>query len=262
MRGFLAVVAAASVGACATQRATQAEAAPAAAQSQTVVVAEGPSERWETWPPPEAAAMRQAPAPSEAMVRLEPKAGGWSLLDLTDLVAKTTQRSIVFDSANQVMKAGKLEFVNAFEVPESALFDWYRAALASRKLGIVPLGPPHANGGTGWLVLDMADPSLRTRPTWIDESEVYANEDKDGFLVATAIRLRDTVDPARVRISMSQFVTAWAGIGRLQDTGRFLVVADFAPIVATIKRAVDRINLETPPSAAMKPLTPPAAPAK
>jgi hypothetical protein len=115
--------------------------------------------------------------------------------------------------------------------------------------------------------MDQADPSLKSRPTYIDESQVFDYADRDGLYVVTALRVRDTVDATRVRNALSPLSTATAGIGRIQDMGgaggsRYLIVGDFAPVVAAMKRVLDVVNAGTPPSAAVQRAAPAAPAAK
>jgi hypothetical protein len=149
-------------------------------------------------------------------------------------------------------------------IPEEQLFDWLQAVLSYRKLVLVPVGPKSPDGKQQWFVMDQADPNLKSRPVWIDESEVSDYADRDGLYVVTTLRVRDTLEPVRARNALSPLSTATAGIGRIQDNGRFLIVGDFAPVVAAMKRLLDRMNADTPPSAVLPPkpvapATPPAA---
>src|SRR5207247_1959324 len=84
-----------------------------------------------------------------------------------------------------------------------------------------------------WLLMDLADPNLKTRPTYLDESEVLDYADRDGLYVVTTLRVRDTIDLNRARNSLSPLATQTAGIGRIQeDGGRHLIVGDFAPVAS------------------------------
>ena len=210
-----------------------------------------------------------APAPAAAPaktgknpVRLMPKDGGWKIDELFDAINKTTGISILYDSGNATFKQSKVEFVGMHVIPESELFAWLQAVLSYRKLVLVPVGPKSPDGKQQWFVMDQADPSMKSRPYFIEENEVFDFADRDGLYVTTTLRVRDTVDPTRARNALSPLSTATAGIGRIQDNGHFLIVSDFAPVVAAMKRLLDRINAETPPSAAFHPpAPPPAAPA-
>ena len=257
------LAAVAGLGACASGKAAQ-EPVPAAATTPVATAAAEPAREWEPWPPPGVAAVTAHVADSTfKAVQIHPKDGGWQISEICDMIAKGTGSVISFDATSQVFKQARLDWTGPIVIPEARLFDWYQAMLAQRKLVLIPVGPALASGGHVWQILDQADPQLRSRPTYIDESEVYDYADRDGLFVTTALRVRDTVDATRVRNALQLLVTQTAGIGKLQDLGsRFLVVADFAPVVASMKRILDRINAETPPSAPIRPYAPPPAAAK
>jgi hypothetical protein len=216
---------------------------------------------WEPWPPAEATRPAAPAADGGPTVKLLPKDGGWRIDELFDMVGKTTGISFLYDSGNATFKQAKVEFIGPREIREKDLFAWLQAVLSYRKLVLVPVGPKSTDGRQQWLVMDQADPNLKSRPVYIDESEVFDYADRDGLYVVTLMRVRDTVDINRARNALSPLSTQTAGIGRIMDTGgRHLIVGDFAPVVASMKRLLDRINAETPPSAVQPAVTPPAAP--
>jgi hypothetical protein len=263
----LAVLLASPLAACATPRGGDGQPAPNAAPASA---AEEP--KWEPWPPP--AAMRERAekaaaaenAPPGPTVRLAAKDGGWRIDELLAEVTRVTGRPILFDGTNATFKQAKVEFIagkDGLEMPSSEFFPFVQAALSYRKLVLVPVGPKLANGEQAWFVMDQADPNLKSRPVFLDENEVLDYADRDGLYVVTTLRLRDTVDATRARNALSPLSTATAGIGRIMDMGmggRSLIVGDFAPVVAAMKRLLDRINAETLPSA-VRPAPAPAAPA-
>jgi hypothetical protein len=256
----LAVLLASPLAACATPRGGDGQPAPNDAPASA---AEEP--KWEPWPPP--AAPRPAGAenaPSGPTVRFAAKNGGWTVAEAMEEVTRATGRPILYDGTNATFKQAKIEFLapgGAIEMPASEFFPFLQAVLSYRKLVLVPVGPKLANGEQAWFVMDLADPSLKSRPVFLDESEVLEYADRDGLYVVTTLRVRDTVDAIRARNALSPLSTATAGIGRIQDMGgRFLIVGDFAPVVAAMKRLLDRINAESEPYS-MRPAPPPAAPA-
>lgn len=256
----LVLLVALPLAACATAR-SRGESSPAAQDTASGSAAE--DTKWEPWPPPAPPRSADAaPKPSGPAVRLAAKDGGWTIAELFEQVTKATGRPILYDNANATFKQAKLEFVapgGAIEMPASDFFPFMQAALSYRKLVLVPVGPRLANGEQAWFVMDMADPNLKSRPVFLDESEVLEYAERDGLYVVTTLRVRDTVDLTRARNALSPLSTATAGIGRIQDLGaRFLIVGDFAPVVAAMKRMLDRINAETPPSA-VRPAPPPPA---
>jgi hypothetical protein len=253
----LAVLLASPLAACATPRGGDGQPAPNAAPA---AAAEEP--KWEPWPPPEASRPADPdPAPSGEMIRLLPKEGGWKLTEWIEQVAKATGRPILYDETNATFKQAKIDFTGTVAMRQSDLFAFAQAALSYKKLVLVPVGPKLADGQQAWFVMDQADPNLKSRPVFLDENEVLDYADRDGLYVVTTLRLRDTVEPTRARNALSPLSTATAGIGRIQDMGgRFLIVGDFAPVVAAMKRLLDRINAGSEPYAS-RPAPAPAAPA-
>jgi hypothetical protein len=243
-----ALVLVAGVAGCATH-----------ASPRSVAPPDAPRE-FESWPPADVARTVAPPArdPNAPVVRLAPKEGGYRIEELFALAQKTLGVSILFDSTNATFKQAKVEFVGEHVVGRDQFFPWLQAVLSYRKLVLVPVGPKSPDGAQQWLVMDQADPNLKSRPVFIDEGDVFDYADRDGLYVVTTMRVRDTVDTTRVRNALSPLSTQTAGIGRIQDLpGSFLVVGDFAPVVAAMKRILDRINAETTRS--FVPPTPPAA---
>jgi hypothetical protein len=227
----------APLSACASQK-TSAEPVPAP------VASEMPRE-WEPWPPASAAPVtRQAPADTGEVVKLLPKEGGWKVEELFDQVSKTLGVSILYDGYNATFKQAKIEFVGPFTIAQKDLFPWLQAVLSYRKLVLVPVGPRSPDGKQQWTVMDQADPNLKSRPVYVDENEILDYADRDGLYIVTSLRCRDTVETNAARNALSPLSTQTAGIGRIQDVpgSRALVVGDFAPVVAAMKRMLDYIN--------------------
>jgi general secretion pathway protein D len=100
--------------------------------------------------------------------------------------------------------------------------------------------------------MDQADPNLKSRPVYIEEDEIDAYADRDGLYVVTTLTLHNISDTTRVRNALSPLSTATAGIGRIQDIAgsRSLIVGDFAPVVAAMKKLlgyIDRPNTNIDP---------------
>src|SRR5438105_1252375 len=117
---FLVLAAALAAPACASSPAAT---DPAAAKS--VVVAEpAPPREWETWPPAQAAAVVRPRVASGKTVTLEPRQGGWPILDLFEMISQETGRSFLYDVSNATFKQAKVEFVGKHVVAEEDLFAW------------------------------------------------------------------------------------------------------------------------------------------
>jgi type II secretion system protein D len=195
------------------------------------------------------AAWAQDKPDDEAPVRLLPKDGGWKIDELFDQIHKTTGISILYDSGNATFKQAKVEFTGEHVIRQKDLFDWLQAVLSYRKLVLVPVGPK--SPGTNkqqWFVMDQADPNLKSRPVYIAEGSIEDYADRDGLYVVTTLTLVHINDTTRVRNALSPLSTQTAGIGRIQDIpgSRALIVGDFAPVVAAMKRLLVYIDVENP----------------
>lgn len=249
MRSILAMGAMACASGCATPHAGDAGDAPPTNATATAppVSAVRAEKEWEPWPPADAADVPRA-APSGDVVEFPADAGGVPVVRLLQFVHERTGAVFVYDeSSNQKLKS-RVTWAGTLRVRQSEIVDTCRALLAANALLVIPLGP---EGEGCWLVLDQSNPYAKTRATWLRENQVLGFEDQDGLLVATTFRIRDMVDTARVRQMLSTMMTQVANLGRVQDVpgSHTLLVIDFAPVVAAMKRAVDEVNrLATPPA--------------
>ena len=254
----LVVLLAASLAACASPRAGE-----SAAPQDSSAPSAADEAKWEPWPPPVAPprAPAEVPKDQQQVIRVLPREGGWPVADMLPFITSTTGRPIFYDQTNATFKQAKVDFHGTLEMTVADLFAFAQAALSYRKLVLVPIGPKLNNGQQAWTVMDQADPNMKSRPVFLEENEVFDYAERDGLYVTTTLRVRDTVDVVRARNALSPLSTATAGIGRIQDMGgRFLIVSDFAPVVAAMKRLLDRINMETTPSALRHAPAPPPPP--
>lgn len=188
------------------------------------------------------------PKPVKTPVRLLPKEGGWQIVELFDQIHRTTGISILYDGTNATLKQAKVEFVGVHTIDVDELFDWLQAVLSYRKLVLVPVGPAGVDGKQQWFVMDQADPNLKSKPVYVDERTIEKYADRDGLYVVTTLTLENISDTTRVRNALSPLSTATAGIGRIQDIpgSRTLIVGDFAPVVAAMKRLLKYIDVANP----------------
>lgn len=224
--------AAASGEARAATKASSAASIPAAAAYE-----------WETWPPPGEVREVERAAPTGEIVEIKFAPQGMSALELLSLVSEKTGAVLLYDDqSNQKLKTCRIQAVGTWRVPRSGLMDMCRAALSQQNMLAIPVGS--AVGGEVWSVMDMNNPMVKTHPTWIPENAILGYADCDGLYVVTTFRVRDTVDTGRLRQALTSLVTQTASIGRIQDVpgSRTIVVGDFAPVVAAMKRVVDEVN--------------------
>ena len=253
----LTMALAAALAACAT-KGGPAEDDATTATAPVAIVAAAPV--LESWPPADAGNVAR-PAPTGEVNEIVCPPGGMAALDLLRLVSEKTGVVIVYDEAtNQKLKNARLTTFGTWRVQRSRLVDMCRSALFEQNMVLAPL----AAGGeaTVWSVLDMNNPLLKTQPVFLTENQVLGYADCDGLYVCTTFRTRDTVDTSRIRNALTALTTQSASIGPVQDVpgARAVIVCDFAPVVATMKRLVDEINRN-----AVAPLPPPvpvAVPAK
>ena len=136
----------------------------------------------------------------------------------------------------------------------SKVFGWVQAALYAKGLVLVPVGPTRLTEGGTWQLMSDCDPVMRQSPVVLEESDVLAHEDRAGLLVMTTLRVPDGVDSTHMRNALSPISTQTAGVGRIQDVpGRGLVIVDFAPVVAAMKRTVDAVGGMEPPKPKPRP---------
>lgn len=221
----------------------------------TVPLAAGPNAappQWEPWPPAGAVNIARAPA-TGPIVELTCPPGGMKTLDLLRLLQEKTGAVVLYDTlTNQKLKTTDVEWFGTWRVPTSRLVDAVRAVLHHENLLLVPIGL--GGEGEAYFVQDQNNPVIKGRPVWLPETEVLAHEECDGLYVVTTLRVRDMVDTSRVRQALTSMTTMSASIGRIQDVpgGRTILIGDFAPVVAAMKRVVDEINARAvPPVAAV-----------
>jgi general secretion pathway protein D len=183
----------------------------------------------------------------DQIVQLNPREGGWEIQDLFRAISEMTGASILFEGQNAVIKSKKIEFIGTQPIPKARLFDWLQAVLSYHGLVLVPVGPESPTGQQQWFALDQANANLTSRPVYIAEGDILDYADRDGLYVVTSITLKNIKDTGRVRQALSQMSTKTAGLGRINDIqgSRSLIIGDFAPIVAAMKRLVDFIDIES-----------------
>jgi hypothetical protein len=83
----------------------------------------------------------------------------------------------------------------------------------------------------------------RSSAVRLDDAEVRDYADRDGFYVVANLHVPDGVDAISVRNALAVQSTQTAGLGRIADVrgSRSIVVLDFAPVVASMKRAIDSL---------------------
>lgn len=205
---------------------------------------------WEAWPPADAVNL-QREAPTGEMVELKSPPGGMPFLELVALVSEKTGAVIAYDSnTNQRLKSSRFESVGTWRVQSSRLIDALRSILATSNQVIMPMSL--GGDGAGYMIYDQNNPLMKMGVEWVPESRVLGYEHADGKYIVTVLRVRDIVDTGRLRQALTSQTTQTAALGRIQDVpgGRGIVVSDFAPVVAAMKRIVDEVNRTAVPPGA------------
>lgn len=212
----------------------------------------------EPWPPPGHESVPR-PAPTGETVEFAPDPGGVPVLEFLATIQRRTGAIVLYDEATNQKLRSRLTWVGTWRVPTSRVLDFARSVLFAHNMVLVPLGPQE--GVPSYALLDQNNPQVKAHPVFLREQEVLGYADCDGLYVVTVLRLRDIVDSGRARQALSTMTTQTANIGRIQDVpgGRAILVADFAPTVAAMKRVLDEVNrsavpLAPPPAAAPAPV--------
>jgi len=191
----------------------------------------------------------------EELIQITPKEGGWEIEQLFRTIAEYTGESIVYDPQAPQIARKKIEFVGTQTVPKKDLFAWFQSLLSFQRLILVPVGPKDYEQ---WMALDLNASQITNRPIFVPEDEIEAWADRDGVYIVSTITVKNMGDTSRARNALAQLSTRQ--IGRINDVpgNMSFVVADFAPVVASmyrLLRAMDKKPLEYVPVARTYPLT-------
>lgn len=181
------------------------------------------------------------------LVKITAKAEGWKVEDLFKAITQKTRQPILFKGKNANITQTTVQWVGDVVLPEDRLFDWLQAVLSYHGLVLVPVGPKSEVAPEQWFAMEQASTQLTARPVYITEDEVESYADRDGLYVVTSFNLKHISDTSRVRNALSPLLTKTAGIGRLNDIPgtRSLIVGDFAPIVAAMKKLLVYIDTDS-----------------
>ena len=178
---------------------------------------------------------------SEEIIQVQPKEGGWHLEELFRTISAYTEQSIVYDPQSPLIKGRKVELVGVQEVPREKLFEWFQSLLSFQRLILVPVGPENHEQ---WMALDVNAPQIQSRPIFVSENQIMEMADRDGVYVVTTITVKNLTDTSRARNALAQLSTRQ--IGRINDVPGNLafVVADFAPVVASMYQLLKAMDVK------------------
>ena len=190
-------------------------------------------------PPPPAA------NPGEKTLDFQCPSGGMTLLALLESVNNQSNRSVLFDSEIQKKIEGrKILFMGTYRIPRSRLFDWLQGVLSFQNYILIPIGP---TGHEQWMVVDVTNPTIRSRPTYVAEEDLDAWKDRDGVYIVSTLRVKnlDAGDLQRARTGIQQLLTTTATIGRINEVPgqNAFIIADFAPVVYASKRLLEAMDV-------------------
>ncbi|MHC4473694.1 MAG: secretin N-terminal domain-containing protein, partial [Planctomycetota bacterium] len=191
--------------------------------------------------PAEEQPVKEEPVREESgLVQITPKDGGWVITELFATISQYTGESIVFDPVNPAMKK-KIQFEGVQTVPREKLFEWFQSLLSFHRLILVPVGPDEHEQ---WMALDVNAPQIQSRPIFLAEDEILDWGDRDGVYVVTTITVKNLTDTSRARNALAQLTTRQ--IGRINDVPGNLafVVADFAPVVASMYKLLRAMDVK------------------
>ena len=173
-------------------------------------------------------------------IEFEARPSGWAFGELFRLVSEETGATILYDTHNAIIKGKKVSFTGTQRVARDESLGWLQDVCSTHGLVLIPHSVPKRNA---WFAVDQANPQTSTRPTFIAEDDLPDYVGRSGLYIVSVLTVPDGIEPGRVRQALSQLSTKTAGLGRINDVGEgiSLIVADFAHIVATMRRTLDEM---------------------
>jgi len=162
-----------------------------------------------------------------------------------DGMATATGRAVLFDPNGQRIRGQKIGVDLEFSVPQSRLFDAYRALLSFYELTLVPIGPL---GYEIYLAVDSRSTNnfVKNKAQSVSADQIAEYRDRDGLFITVFFPLSNVRNMTTVRTALSTMVTP-AGIGRVQEIPEVgIIVMDFAPTVYGISQILKLIDVPSP----------------
>lgn len=167
---------------------------------------------------------------------------GFAYRDLIAFVSEHAGVRIRYEESSAVLKSKRVTLVGPVRVARSDLVAWFQDVLAYDNLVAVPWGPADRRE---LAVVDAANPTVTSSPRFVSEDELPALAGRAGLYVVCALTLPEGVEPMKARNALAQYSTKTAAIGRVTDVGDVgvLLVADFAAVVAVMRRTLDELAI-------------------
>ena len=202
--------------------------------------------------PPKPPAPAPDPAPAakvegtvdDELIITTPK-DGMTLMELLEAVNRQAARSIILESkVREKIKKETIQFVGTYKVPRSRLFDWLQGVLSFSSYILIPIGP---DTHSQWMVVEMTNQGIRSRPTYVDEKELDAWKDRDGVYIVCTLRAKslDANDAQRARTAIQQLMSTTNNLGRINEVPgqNAFIIADFAPVVYAAKKLLEAMDV-------------------
>ena len=111
------------------------------------------------------------------------------LVEFIDRMSQATGTALLYNPNGQRIRNQKLGAAFKRELPESKLFDAFRAVLAFYELTLVPVGP---TGYEIYLVIDSRSTNnfVKNKATYVPHEKLSDWADKDGVYISTTIPLK------------------------------------------------------------------------
>jgi type II secretory pathway component GspD/PulD (secretin) len=172
---------------------------------------------------------------------------GQPVSEFLDGAAAMIGRPILYDSSSQRINSQTMTNDLRWGVPKGREIDLIRSILAFHEITLVPAGP---KGREVFLAIDSRSTNnlVKNKAEFVpyDQLEHYA--DRDGLYIMTTIPVKNVENLTILRTALSTMVTP-AGIGRVHEVSRAVVVLDFAPTVVAMARLVREIDVAAEPVA-------------
>jgi len=195
-------------------------------------------------PGPTPAPARGDERKEEILILTTPK-DGMSLMELLDAVNKQAGRSIILESkVRDKIKKEMIQFVGTYQVPRSRLFDWLQGVLSFSSYILIPIGPANHEQ---WMVVEVTNQGIRSRPTYVKEEELDLWKDRDGVYIVCTLRAKslDANDAQRARTAIQQLMSTTNNLGRINEVPgqNAFIIADFAPVVYAAKQLLNAMDV-------------------
>jgi hypothetical protein len=164
--------------------------------------------------------------------------GGITVAEFLPVIAEKAGVAITYEPGHSDLLR-KLAARRPVTLPPDEFFVWARSLLMTQRVVLVSVGP---EGAKTWAAVGINSHTSQAGLAYVPADEVPSWADRGGALIATCFHFDHLSDVPRARRSIACLLTH--DLGRASDIplSRTLVVLDFAPMVATAKEILDRLD--------------------